>query len=116
MNSRIFFQCRPISRNMVFRRWGYVTPFRKALEKGCSEMYGLGGGSRTIFLRNLGAIVGRLGVFGRSAQGSRGLFWRAQQCRLIFWNMVLRRWGYVMLVWKGLEKGFSEMYEWGGGG
>ena len=31
---------------MVFRWQGYVVPFRKATEKGFSEMYGLGWGGR----------------------------------------------------------------------
>ena len=40
---------------------GYI---RKALEKGFSEMYGLGGGgSGTIFCRKLAVTVDRLGFF-----------------------------------------------------
>ena len=39
---------------------GYI---RKALEKGFSEMYGLGGGSGTIFFRKLAVTVDRLGFF-----------------------------------------------------
>ena len=35
----------------------------KSLEKGFSEMYGLGGGSRTIFFRKLAVTVDRLGFF-----------------------------------------------------
>ena len=39
---------------------GYI---RKALEKGFSDMYWLGGGSGTIFFRNLAITVDRLGFF-----------------------------------------------------
>ena len=39
---------------------GYI---RKALEKGVSEMYGLGGGSGTIFFRKLAVTGDRLGFF-----------------------------------------------------
>ena len=39
---------------------GYI---RKALEKGFSEMYGLRGGSGTIFFRKLAVTVDRLGFF-----------------------------------------------------
>ena len=43
---------------------GYI---RKALEKGFSEMYGLGGGSGTIFFRKLAVTGDRLGFFACSS-------------------------------------------------
>ena len=47
---------------------GYI---RKALEKGFSEMYGLGGGSGTIFFRKLAVTVDRLGFFCLFSSGFR---------------------------------------------
>ena len=42
---------------------GYVGYIQKALEKGFSEMYGLGGGSEPYFFRNLAVAIDRLGFF-----------------------------------------------------
>ena len=42
---------------------GYVGDIRKALEKGFSEMHGLGGGSGTIFFPKIGHYRCQVGFF-----------------------------------------------------
>ena len=62
--------CRLICAHRVSQRQGYVGYTRKALEKGFSEMYGLGGwgwgwegGGRIVFFRKLAVTLDGLGFF-----------------------------------------------------